>query len=218
MQPFGERSDEAGEKPEPNFRVAVEPNGHPKVRMTVQEASAALGITVEAVRGRMHRGKFGREKAEDGRVFVILSPNQLANVRQADNDRLSNGRSSEPDPGDKRSDERSTNGHDQSSEPEPQDLHEREDLVEELRDHVAFLRAELEARSEESRRKDSILMALTQRVPELEAPRDIPPQTPPESRDASETFSKHDPRADASNGSQEPARQRAWFKRFFFGP
>jgi len=42
--------------------------------MTVQEAAVALGITVEAVRGRMHRGKYGREKTEDGRVFVIVSP------------------------------------------------------------------------------------------------------------------------------------------------
>ena len=38
-----------------------------------------MGITVEAVRGRINRGKYKREKSEDGRVFVLLTPEQLAN-------------------------------------------------------------------------------------------------------------------------------------------
>src|SRR4051812_5965416 len=71
MQPFTERSANAEEQPDANV--------HSTVRMTVQEAASALGITVEAVRGRMHRGKYGREKTEDGRVFVVLSADQLPN-------------------------------------------------------------------------------------------------------------------------------------------
>ena len=44
-----------------------------------------------------------------------------------------------------------------------------------LEDQIAFLRTELEARTEEARRKDSIIMSLTQRIPELEpAPRERP--------------------------------------------
>src|ERR687890_352503 len=73
MQPFTERSSESGDQPDANV--------YSNVRMTVQEAATALGVTVEAVRGRMHRGKYGREKAEDGRVYVVLTPDQLMTGR-----------------------------------------------------------------------------------------------------------------------------------------
>jgi uncharacterized coiled-coil DUF342 family protein len=168
--------------------------------MTVQEAAAALGITVEAVRGRMHRGKYGREKAEDGRVYVVLTPDQLANVGE-------------------RSDEHS----------EERSAHVRErsggsgELVEELRDHVAFLRAELEARNEEihrreeehreeARRKDTIIAQLAQRIPELEAPR----ESPPEPREASETVSEESEKGTmGSPEQQESSQRRSWWRSFF---
>jgi hypothetical protein len=193
MQPFTERSPEAGDQPDTNV--------YSSVRMTVQEAAAALGITVEAVRGRMHRGKYGREKAEDGRVYVVLTPDQLANV-------------------DERSDERS----------EERSAHVRErsggsgELVEELRDHVAFLRAELEARNEEihrreeehreeARRKDTIIAQLAQRIPELEAPR----ESPPEPREASETVSEESEKVTTGSPEQQPSarRERSWWRAFF---
>jgi hypothetical protein len=192
MQPFTERSPEAGDQPDTNV--------YSSVRMTVQEAAAALGITVEAVRGRMHRGKYGREKAEDGRVYVVLTPDQLANV-------------------DERSDERS----------EERSAHVRErsggsgELVEELRDHVAFLRAELEARNEEihrreeehreeARRKDTIIAQLAQRIPELEAPR----ESPPEPREASETVSEESEKGTSPEQQQpSPRRERSWWRAFF---
>jgi molybdopterin converting factor small subunit len=192
MQPFTERSPEAGDQPDTNV--------YSSVRMTVQEAAATLGITVEAVRGRMHRGKYGREKAEDGRVYVVLTPDQLANV-------------------DERSDERS----------EERSAHVRErsggsgELVEELRDHVAFLRAELEARNEEihrreeehreeARRKDTIIAQLAQRIPELEAPR----ESPPEPREASETVSEEAEKGTSPEQQQpSPRRERSWWRAFF---
>ncbi len=191
MQPFTERSPEAGDQPDTNV--------YSSVRMTVQEAAATLGITVEAVRGRMHRGKYGREKAEDGRVYVVLTPDQLANV-------------------DERSDERS----------EERSAHVRErsggsgELVEELRDHVAFLRAELEARNEEihrreeehreeARRKDTIIAQLAQRIPELEAPR----ESPPEPREASETVSEEAEKGTSPEQQPSPRRERSWWRAFF---
>lgn len=141
MQPSTERSTNTGERPDAN------------VRMTVQEATIALSITDEAVRGSsIHRGKYGRGKAEDGRVFVFLTPDQLMNGREhpaADSaERLAPVRDLWP---------------------------EKAELVEELRDHGAFLKAEHEARNEEiprreeehleeARRKDTII---AQRVPEL---------------------------------------------------
>lgn len=62
MQPDAERFNHSDNQPDAD------------VRITVQEAAAVLGVTVEAVRGRMHRGKYKREKTEDGRVFVLLPP------------------------------------------------------------------------------------------------------------------------------------------------
>jgi molybdopterin converting factor small subunit len=194
MQPFTERSPEAGDQPDANV--------YSSVRMTVQEAAAALGITVEAVRGRMHRGKYGREKAEDGRVYVVLTPDQLANDGE---------RSVE------HSEERSAHVRERSG--------GSGELVEELRDHVAFLRAELEARNEEihrreeehreeARRKDTIIAQLAQRIPDLETSR----ESSLEPREASETVSEESEKGTTgSPEQQEPSarRERSWWRAFF---
>jgi hypothetical protein len=49
---------------------------------TVQEAARLLGVTVEAARGRIHRGTYMKEKTAEGRVFVRLTPKQLAEAPQ----------------------------------------------------------------------------------------------------------------------------------------
>jgi hypothetical protein len=43
-------------------------------------------------------------------------------------------------------------------------------LVQSLQDQIAYLRQEAEDWKEEARRKDTIILSLTQRLPELEAP------------------------------------------------
>ena len=53
MQTYGERSDNEEGQPDTT------------VRMNVQEAADALGITVEAVRGRIHCDRYDQEKTED---------------------------------------------------------------------------------------------------------------------------------------------------------
>ena len=78
----------------------------------------------------------------------------------------------------------------------------RDELLEELRDRVRYL-------EEESRRKDSIILTMAQRIPELEAP--IEP------RNRAETASNHRAGGDDSNSSQEQAQHRSWLHRFFFG-
>ena len=52
-------------------------------------------------------------------------------------------------------------------------------LVQSLQDQIAYLRQEAEDWKEEARRKDTIIMSLTQCLPELEAPTESPggPQT-----------------------------------------
>jgi hypothetical protein len=57
----------------------------PTRRLTAQEASATLGITVEAIRGRIKRGTLRSTKDEDGTVFVYLD---AYDQTQPDYDRL----------------------------------------------------------------------------------------------------------------------------------
>ena len=180
--------------------------------MTVQEAAAALGITVEAVRGRMHRGKYGREKTEDGRVYVVLTPDQLPNSSERSADRSESAQATVHPESAERSSDRSSTVRERSG--------EREDLVEDLRDHIAFLRAELEARNEEirrreeehreeARRKDTIIAQLTQRIPELEAPSET--QESPLS-DEGETYGTSPQEAEESLHRQD---KRSWWRAFF---
>ncbi|MDP9474810.1 MAG: hypothetical protein M3R38_03820 [Actinomycetota bacterium] len=172
--------------------------------MTVREAAAALGVTVEAVRGRMHRGKYGREKDADGRVFVLVPADQLPE--------------DQPERSSERLGDRSTNGRANvraNVEAGPGEL------VERLLDEVAFLRAELAERSEalrrreelhgeEVRRRDHIIAGLVERVPALEAPRGPrdAPETPSEGPDRGE------PRPD-DGGPQEGSERRSWWRTFF---
>lgn len=40
--------------------------------LTVQEAASRLGVTVDAIRGRIKRGTLSSDRAEDGTVYVLL--------------------------------------------------------------------------------------------------------------------------------------------------
>lgn len=222
MQPYTERSANLEDQPVTNVRSNVDPSVGANVRMTVQEAAAAFGITVEAVRGRIHRGKYGREKAEDGRVYVILTPEQLANVSDHSEPVVANGHTDSSGQSEDRPPERSPNVHEQTNE-RP---YERVELVEELRDHVAFLRAELEARNEEirrreeehreeARRKDTIIAQLAQRIPEIEAPRDSPPDTPDAVSEAAEPRPGTEGRQTGTDERRTQPRPSWW--RGFFG-
>ena len=77
-------------------------------------------------------------------------------------------------------------------------------LVEEMREEVAFLREELrrerEARVEEKRRHDTIVLQLAQRIPELEAT--------PEPRGDPVSPSK-----DSTNGESPEPERRSWWRR-----
>ncbi len=64
---------QAGDRPPPGRRV------------TVSEAAAVMGISVEAVRGRIKRGTIGHERDGD-RVYVILDADQAATGRDQGDD------------------------------------------------------------------------------------------------------------------------------------
>jgi len=159
-----------------------------KRKVTVQEAAEELGLTVDAVRQRLRRGKLPRAtppEDDDKRVYVWLDLNQTYNP----------------------TDDETETRHDVQGE-------SRDELVGELRERVRFLETELEDWKEESRRKDAIIMTMAQRIPELEPakegqsePRESPVTAPEESDNG---------RIGAE--AQKPSEQRSWLYRFFFGP
>ncbi len=117
-------------------------------KLSVSEAASRLGVTQSAVRKRVQRGQIPYEKDERGHTFVYLSRDESRNGSRDEH----TGPSRET-------------ARDES----------RDAYVSALEEQVRFLRAELEARREESRRKDHIIAGLVQRVPpQLEAPRDEP--------------------------------------------
>jgi hypothetical protein len=83
---------------------------------------------------------------------------------------------------------------------------ERE-LIEELREQVSFLRAQLIEEREENRRKDHLLAAALERIPQIEPPQNASPderESPPSASDA--------PDNDDVPPEQE---RRSWWQRWF---
>jgi excisionase family DNA binding protein len=153
-------------------------------RVTVAEAAERLGVSQDAVYKRIKRGTIPWDKDEDGKTVVYIE--------------VANGSTDEPNSSTDNFTDRlktSTDTLGSSSIDVSVDV-----LVDELRDRVKFLEEEL-------RRKDTILMSLVQRVPELEAP--------PEPRDAPETQSPRSDRGTAPENAQEAVERRSWWRRFF---
>jgi len=82
---------------------------------------------------------------------------------------------------------------------------DRAELVDELRERVAFLERELETRTEENRRKDHLLAAALERIPAIEAP---------ESAESSSDLAAH---TAAPPEPEAPAEIRPWWRRWFGG-
>ncbi len=98
---------------------------------------------------------------------------------------------------------------------------ESSDLVEDLRDQVAYLRDQLdrerEARTEERRRHDTIIAQLTQRIPELEPA--ASPGADQEPPDPPETAAEEMERVDTGPATAESqtSAPRPWWRRWFGG-
>lgn len=164
-------------------------------KVTVYQAAEVLGITVDAIRKRIQRGTIPYERHDDGRVYVLLD---RAGKPQGE----SSGTSGHP-----ASTARHVSGQTGRTVQDPV----RDELIENLKDQIEHLRRVIDTRDMELQRKDSIIAALTQRIPELEAPA--------ERREAPETTTQ------GANGSatdtpdpQESTQRRSWLYRFFFGP
>ena len=170
-------------------------------RASVYEAAEILGVTVDAIRKRVQRGTIPHQKDESGRVWVVLEA--ASTVQDA------TGNSPDEPSG------------------AVQDG-EQDELVSTLQEQVGFLKEELTARNEElrrreeehreeSRRKDHLLAAALERIPELP-----PPAASQETSNGSEAASDLRPGVNDTHGGdvgpEADTQQRSWLMRFFFGP
>ncbi len=116
----------------------------------------------------------------DGKVYVLLDPDQA--------------RPSGHLSGEQKADEDRPSEHLSGAQTE---------FVASLQEQVDWLRREVE-------RKDTLLMTLMQRIPELDAP--------PEATERHEMASQASGKGTASPEQQEPSQRRSWWRAFFFGP
>ncbi|MDP9458679.1 MAG: helix-turn-helix domain-containing protein [Actinomycetota bacterium] len=181
----------------------TEPNNadrRDRLRLTVPEAATVLGVTVDAVRGRIRRGKLEAEH-ENGAVYVLLDAEEVDRPRPS---RASRGRSP-------------TGGG-----PSPDDSR----LVEALEDRIASLERQLEDARQVNRENRRLLAAALERIPAIEPPG---PRDEPEAarQDAGGVEDRGEP-AEAQTDAQEPEEsahfahfaqtpRRPWWRRIFGG-
>jgi hypothetical protein len=93
---------------------------------------------------------------------------------------------------------------------------DREALVEVLSEQVAYLKEQLDVRTEELKEHRRIIAALTQRIPEIEPPAQDTPSEPPGSPEPGvEVPMGPTPPAESREAAQEPAEPRSWWRRMF---
>jgi len=158
------------------------------LRLPVNEAAAVLGISTEATRQRVKRGTLPTERDEDGNVFVLLDDDGTGGGTRSDNVGIAGG---------------TTDGTGASTTDGTALIAAKDETIQALKEQLA-------AWQEESRRKDHIIAALTERIPELEAA--------PEPRESPETASGEPHSTHAPPEQEEPSQSRSWVHRFFFGP
>ena len=170
-------------------------NGDRTARLTVRDAADALGISTEAARQRIKRGTLPTERDHDGAVWVLLDADNTGTDDRTNADRT---RTNDRTNGDGTTDQALMVAH-----------------IDHLEREVEFLRAELRRREddyrEETRRKDHIIAAALERIPpQLEPPRDTPRAAEPAT--AEPDGGEHRP---ATDGAQEAAENRSWWRRWF---
>lgn len=151
-------------------------------RLDTSQAAQALGISRDAVRKRVSRGLLESDKDPNGKLFVWLDIDTPGSGNDTPRD---TPRPSDPD---------------------------RDTLIDELRSHNAYLREIIRTRDEEARRKDHIILALSQRIPELEPAREGAPAPRESPLSAEQQESNGDAREDYSG-----PQRRSWWSRLFAG-
>src|SRR5215208_1225213 len=162
------------------------------LRATVEEAAKILGTSENAVRKRIERGTLSSEK-RDGVRYVLLVDNDMPQHA---------------------TDTAGGSVTDMSSDM-PHDLALLQAHLDSMQEQVSYLKAVVQTRDEELRRKDHIIAALTERIPELEPPREASseaqesPRTPSE-----EPYSTHAPPPVPETPVSDGQHKRSWWRAF----
>jgi hypothetical protein len=150
-------------------------------RVTVSEAAQKLGVKEQAIRKRIQRETIPHDKDETGRVYVYFNPIDTLE-----------------------SEGTSTRDNMESQVMVEGLLEAKDETISELRTQLEYLR-------QEGKRKDAIIMSLTQRIPELEPAREYPPKPREPTVSASDEQSKG---AVPPESSESEIRQ-SWWRRLF---
>jgi hypothetical protein len=137
----------------------------------VAEAAEFLGISAEAVRGRVRRGTLPVER-EGGTVYVLLD---------------------RPAP-------------DRTTDDQPRTTTDRTELVEELRDRIRYLERQVEQANERDSENRRVILALTSRIPELQA-------APPEATGGPQPV--EEPERGTAPGTPAGPERRPWWRRLW---
>ena len=188
--PNGQRRSEdrrGGDHDRQTHRPVPSPTLH---RMTVPEAAEILGITTDAVRSRMRRGKLRREEGEYGTVYVLLDAKDTPD-----------GQDGHPTAEDGHGTGIPTGGN-------SRETVEDGPLVGELRERVRSLETQLDHERQANRENRRLLAAALERIPAIEAG---------DEQESPVTATEGTDRGKAPE-QQEDAERRSWLYRFFFGP
>jgi len=120
------------------------------LRATVEEAAKILSTSENAVRKRIERGTLPSEKLDGVRYVLLLDSDMPQHVADTASDSVTD-----------------------MSAGMSHDLASMQAHLESMQEQVSYLKAVIQTRDEELRRKDHIIAALTERIPELEAPREV---------------------------------------------
>ncbi len=145
-------------------------------RLNVAEAARALGVSQQAIHGRIKRETIQHETGDDGRIYVFLPDEEV---------------------GDQPNDNSVVNGVVNDY------INALKSQIDSLGLQIESLEHDREEWKEEARRKDHIIMALTQRIPELEAAE--------EPRESVVTAGKDEAKGDVPPEAQKPS----WWRRIF---
>jgi hypothetical protein len=176
---LGEDHDRQTDRPEPS------PTVH---RVTVPEAAEILGITTDAVRSRMRRGKLRREEGEYGTVYVLLDAKDAPDDQDGHPSAEDGYGTGTPTGGNSR----------ETVEDGP--------LVGELRERVHSLETQLDHERQANRENRRLLAAALERIPAIEAG---------DERESPVTATEGTDRGEEPPEQQEYAQRRSWLHRFF---
>ncbi len=130
-------------------------------QLPIREAATILGLSLDQARKQVQRGTLPAEKV-GSRWYIRLTDEQLPKASETVSDVSETVSSPVPD----------------------REVAALRELIDTLQGELSFFRGELSARTEELRRKDHIILALSERVPQLASSSGVQngsPSSPPPS-------------------------------------